>query len=58
LTVEPRSSRGLAGAIKILKDDADLRTKMGCSGSKKIDDEFNIHKEVELLVNLWNYIKS
>jgi colanic acid/amylovoran biosynthesis glycosyltransferase len=52
--VEPRSSRELAGAIKTLKDDADLRTKMGFSGSKKIDNEFNVHKEVELLLNLWN----
>ena len=55
--VEPKNVEQLANAIKILLQDEDMRTKMGKSGRKKIEEKFNIQKEVEKLERVWNEIK-
>ena len=55
--VEAENVEQLANALKILLQDEDMRTKMGRRGRKKIEEKFNIHKEVEKLERVWNEIK-
>ena len=55
--VEPENVEQLVNAIKILLQDEDMRTKMGRRGRKKIEEKFNIHKEVEKLEKVWKEIK-
>ena len=51
--VEPKNVEQLANAIKILLQDEDMRTKMGKRGRKKIEEKFNIQKEVKNLERVW-----
>jgi len=51
--VEPENVEQLANALKILLQDENMRTKMGKRGRKKIEEKFNIHKEVEKLERVW-----
>jgi len=51
--VEPKNVEQLANAIKILLQDEDMRRKMGKRERKKIEEKFNIHKEVEKLLKIW-----
>ena len=55
--VEPGNVKQLAGAIRTLLRDSELRNKMGELGRKKIEEKFNIHKEVEKLLKIWKEIK-
>ncbi|MBU4300793.1 glycosyltransferase [archaeon] len=57
LLVEPNNAKKIAEKIKVLMKDKTLRTNMGLNGRKKIEKEFNIHKEVRKLTDLWNSIK-
>ncbi|MCC6221292.1 MAG: glycosyltransferase [Deltaproteobacteria bacterium] len=51
--VEPGNVKALTSAVhKLLLDDS-LRTAMGHSGRRKIEQDFNIHTNVAKLVNLW-----
>jgi len=51
--VEPENVEQLANALKILLQDEDMRTKMGKRGRKKIEEKFNIQKEVGKLLKIW-----
>jgi len=53
ILVEPKNIKQLSNAIKSLLEDKNLRIKMGRNGRRKIEAEFNIHKEVSKLVNIW-----
>jgi len=54
--VEPENVEQLANALKILLQDEDMRRKMGKRGRKKIEEKFNIHKEVEKLLRIWRVV--
>jgi len=51
--VKPKHVEQLANAIRILLQDGHLRKEMGKNGRKKIEKDFNIHKEVKKLINIW-----
>jgi len=53
ILMEPRNGKQLANAIKTLIENKNLRTKMGRNGRKKIEIEFNIHKEIKKLIDIW-----
>ena len=55
--VEPKNVEQLANAIKILLQDEDMRRKMGKRGRRKIEEKFNIQKEVQKLERVWKEIK-
>jgi glycosyltransferase involved in cell wall biosynthesis len=42
LVVPPRDSEALAGALRRLLDDADLRERMGAAGSRRADEQFSL----------------
>lgn len=54
--VEPESEDQLAGAIRKLLDNKALRNEMGKNGKKKIEKDYNIHKEVKKLIGVWSEI--
>lgn len=56
LIVPPNDVRQLVVAIKTMLSDKELRTKMGQAGPEKIDQKFNIHKEVARLLSIWQKI--
>jgi len=56
--VEQKNVEQLAGAIRMLLHDKGLRTAMGENGRAKVEKEFNIHKEVDKLVSLWEAAKG
>jgi colanic acid/amylovoran biosynthesis glycosyltransferase len=58
LLVEQRNVEQLASAIRMLLHDKGLRTAMGEKGRAKVEKEFNIHKEVDKLVSLWEAAKG
>ena len=51
--VKPENVEQLANALKILLQDEDIRRKMGKRGRKKIEEKFNINKEIEKLLKIW-----
>jgi len=53
---DERNVEQLAHAIKTLLYNADLRREMGEVGRKKIEKEFNIHTEVEKLLDIWKQL--
>jgi len=57
LLVESENIDQLAGAIKKLLRDKDLRIKIENNGRKKVEEDFNLHKEVGKLVKVWDMIK-
>jgi colanic acid/amylovoran biosynthesis glycosyltransferase len=58
LLVEQQNVEQLASAIRMLLHDKGLRTAMGENGRAKVEKEFNIHKEVDKLVHLWEAAKG
>jgi len=58
LLVEQQNVEQLASAIRMLLHDKGLRTAMGENGRAKVEREFNIHKEVDKLVSLWEAAKG
>lgn len=54
LLVEPKNPEQLANAIIRLKDDEGLRSRIIENGRRKIEQEFNIKKQVEKLLAVWN----
>lgn len=56
LIVQPNDVPQLVVAIKTLLSDKDLRTSMGQAGFEKIEQKFNIHKEVARLISIWQKI--
>ncbi len=53
LLVEPKNVKQLANVIKNLLENKKLRTKLCKNARKKIEKEFNIHKEVGKLLKIW-----
>jgi len=51
--VEPKNIKQLTTTIKNLLEDKKLRMKIGKNAKKKIEKEFNIHKEVNKLLKIW-----
>ena len=58
LLVEQQNVEQLASAIRMLLHDKGLRTAMGEKGRAKVEKDFNIHKEVDKLVCLWEAAKG
>lgn len=56
ILAEPRNTEQLIKIIKILLEDEDLKVKMGENGRKKIENEFNIHKQIEKLLKIWSEV--
>jgi glycosyltransferase involved in cell wall biosynthesis len=54
---EQKNIEQLANAMNFFLEDCDLRIKMGENGRKKIEKEFNIHKEIEKLLKIWKGLK-
>lgn len=52
--VKSRNVKQLVDSIKTLLENKKLRIKMGENGRKKIEKEFNIHKEIEKLLKIWS----
>lgn len=50
--VEEKNSRKLADAIKKLMENSNLKRNLGESGREKIQNEFNVHKNVQALLKL------
>ena len=57
LLVEPMNVERLADRIKTLLKDKGLRIRMGRKGREKVEKEFNIHREVEDLLKIWDEVK-
>ena len=53
ILTKPKDCRKLANAIRTLFEDKSLRIKMGKNGRRKIEKNFNIHREVEKLIEMW-----
>lgn len=53
--VEPKNIKQLATTIEKLLKDKQLRMKIGKNAKKKIEKEFNIHKEVNKLLKIWKW---
>jgi colanic acid/amylovoran biosynthesis glycosyltransferase len=53
LLVNPKRPSEIADALRILLEDKRLRSKLGQNGRRKIEEEFNIKKEVPKLVKIW-----
>lgn len=58
LIVPPNDVRQLVVAMKTMLSDKELRTKMGQAGPEKIEQKFNIHKEVARLLSIWQKIAN
>jgi glycosyltransferase involved in cell wall biosynthesis len=56
LIIPPNDVQQLVTAMKTLLLDQDLRKKMGKAGHEKIEQKFNIHKEVSRLLSVWREI--
>lgn len=56
--IESKNVEQLGCAIKTLLEDKALRIKMGENGRKKIKEEFNIHTEVDKLLEIWGMLKG
>ena len=56
LIVEPNDIQQLVSAIATMLLDRDLRTQMGRAGPEKIEQKFNIHKEVAKLLAIWQEV--
>ena len=56
LLVEQKNVEQLASAIRMLLHDKSLRDAMGEKGRAKVEKEFNIHQEVEKLVQIWGEV--
>ncbi len=51
--VPPGDVNKLAGAMRSLLINSDLRERMGQAGRRKMEEKFNIHKEVDKLLSIW-----
>jgi colanic acid/amylovoran biosynthesis glycosyltransferase len=56
--VEPRDTEGIADAIEKLYRDPELRSRFGNAGRQRIIDEFELHKNVEKLIDLFEKMKD
>jgi glycosyltransferase involved in cell wall biosynthesis len=52
--VEPAEVEQLSNAITTLLKDEEIRKKMAEEGKKKIEKNFNLHVEVQKLVEIWD----
>ena len=57
LLVDPADVEQLTKAIRILLENDTLRKKMGNAGRRKIEEEFNIHKEADKLLKVFKKLK-
>lgn len=57
LLVEPKNTKQLSIAIRALLRDSALRARIGKESKRKIEQKFNIRKEVRKLINIWAGIK-
>jgi len=55
--VEPKNVEQLTNIIRILLEDENLRKRLGENGREKAEKEFNIHKEVGKLVEVWGGVR-
>jgi glycosyltransferase involved in cell wall biosynthesis len=54
MLVPPRDPTALADALARLLGDAALRRRLGCAGRRKIVDEFDLDKNVEQLIHIFD----
>ncbi len=58
LLVQPRNSSALAGAIRTLVDDANLRRSMGKAGRNRAESEFDVSDVVKATLDLYTDMLS
>ena len=58
LLVDAHNVKQLSDAIRTLLTNRDLRIELGNNGRIKVENNFNIHKEVNRLVEIWSRIKN
>jgi len=58
LLVEEKNVVQLAGAIEIILLKEDFAFRVGDEGSKKVEESFNIHKEVGKLLKVWDAVRD
>ncbi len=56
MVVEPDDAKGLAEAIKIIKDNADLQTKMGASAITCFETYFRKEENVKVYSDVFKYV--
>ncbi|MEW6169946.1 MAG: glycosyltransferase [Candidatus Omnitrophota bacterium] len=54
LLVEPGNVVDLAKKIELLLNDKDLQARLAKAGRRKVEEEFDIHKSVEKLIEVFN----
>ena len=54
ILVPPRDQEALAGAILQLAQDNELRAELGNNGRKRVEERFDIHKNIREFVELFN----
>ena len=56
--IQPNEVEPIVSAARSLLTDIQLRDRMGKAGQEKIEQEFNIHTEVNKLLSIWRDISS
>ncbi len=53
LLVAPSDAEGLAAAIARLMDDAELRQRLGAAGRARVEDKYNLHRNIDRLAAIF-----
>ena len=56
--VPPRDAAALAGAVRRLARDPDLRRRMGHAGRARVEAEFTLARQSELFADFYRQVRN